>query len=221
MTEKLTGIFGGTFDPIHQGHLHVAKALWKMLPLKKIRFIPCDRPAHRDETIASASDRLAMLKLALKHEENFIADDIEIKRTGISYTIDTLATLKTNHPEAILCLILGIDAFEKFTGWDRGEKILSIAHLIVVNRPGYDLINNAKITMLLKQHKTENKSDLLNSTHGKIYTCYLPPSDISATNIRNQLLLDHAPTDKLAPEVLTYIQNHRLYLPCLNSSTEL
>src|SRR5687768_13270840 len=121
---KAIGILGGTFDPIHLGHLRMAIELYESLNLARVHLIPCYTPVHRAQTVASAEERLAMVKAAIANEPVLYADDREIKSKKPSYTIDTLLSLKEEFPDTPLCLFVGIDAFLGFLSWHRWEEIL-------------------------------------------------------------------------------------------------
>ena len=131
------GVFGGTFDPIHYGHLRTAFELLQALRLAEVRFIPCSDPPHRGKTYASAAERLRMVALAIDGQEGFVADDRELARGGPSYSIDTLLTLREEFPQRSLGLILGMDAFLGLHTWYRWDEILDVAHIVVAHRPGF------------------------------------------------------------------------------------
>jgi nicotinate-nucleotide adenylyltransferase len=131
----MIGIFGGTFDPIHLGHLHVATELLKKLSLEKIIFLPVGTPAHRSPPVASAKQRLAMIRLALADNPKFAVDEHELEKNSPSYTVDSLAYFKAQYPHSDLAFIMGADAFAHFTQWHEWKRILTLCTLIVVNRP--------------------------------------------------------------------------------------
>jgi nicotinate-nucleotide adenylyltransferase len=133
----MIGIFGGTFDPIHLGHLRLALELGERYPFDEIRFIPCKQPVLKHAAIASAEHRLAMLKLAVEKQPTFIVDDREIQRSSPSYMIDTLLSLNHEMPGREFALILGSDALAQFTTWNRWQEIIKLAKLLVVPRPSF------------------------------------------------------------------------------------
>lgn len=151
MAANFIGIFGGTFDPIHSGHIAVAEFLTKTCPLKKIHFIPCYTPPHRSLPKATPAQRLEMIKLAIAGHPEWIADDIDLQRPGPSYMIDTLEILHQRQPHSTWCLILGMDAFLQFDQWRQWHKILTLCHLIVVNRPNYHPNENHWAHHILKE----------------------------------------------------------------------
>lgn len=130
------GILGGTFDPIHLGHLRAAETAREGLDLDLVAFVPSAIPPHRNGPISDAVDRFAMACLASAGHSRFVAWDTELKRTGPSYTVDTLATLRSEHPEDDLVLVVGSDTFPEMTGWREPERVFSLVQVAVVNRPG-------------------------------------------------------------------------------------
>lgn len=132
----MIGILGGTFDPVHYGHLRTALDVQEALGLNEIRLIPLRDPPHRSAPLAPASQRLALLRAAIKDNPGFAVDSRELERSGKSYSVDTLHSLKQEQPERVLCLLLGSDAFDGFPEWHEPERILQLAHLVVMQRPG-------------------------------------------------------------------------------------
>ena len=131
------GLFGGTFDPIHYGHLRTAFELWQELRLAEVRFLPTGSPPHRDDPLASSELRLAMVRAAVADQPAFVVDDREIRRTGISYSVDTVTELRAEYPDRSLCLLLGMDAFLGLPNWHRWRDLLGLAHIVVAHRPGW------------------------------------------------------------------------------------
>lgn len=213
-SKKAIGIFGGTFDPIHFGHLRTAIELQQTLGLAEIRFIPCYQPVHRELPIASPDDRFKMVCSAIQDEPLFQADDCEIRRNKPSYMIDTLEELQQKFTSTPLCLIMGIDAFLGFLQWHRFDQILRLANLVVVHRPQHSLPSVGPIAELIKQHL---KSDL-NTVHqipsGNIILQPVTPLEISATDIRQQFANGKNPRYLLPESVYKYIQQHGVYPVC-------
>lgn len=205
------GILGGTFDPVHSGHIKLAQYVLKQLAFNEIRFIPCYQPVHRKPPIATPQQRLAMLQLALDAEKQLSIDDREIKRKGPSYMIDTLITLRNDFPETALCLILGFDAFTQLASWKKWQDLLKYAHLIVLNRPESNELSDTLIEQLLAKHETKNPAALRKNLAGKIYQLNMPPIPISATQIRNSLKQQQPIQTELPFKVLQYIKQHNLY----------
>ncbi len=131
------GVFGGTFDPIHYGHLRSAWELLEILGLEQVCFIPAGEPPHRPAPRTPAALRLKMVQAAVAGEPRFTVDDCELRRDGPSYSVDTLADLRSRHGERAICLLLGMDAFLGLPDWHRAERILELVHVVVVHRPGW------------------------------------------------------------------------------------
>ena len=163
------GVFGGTFDPIHYGHLRTAFELMQALRLSEIRFLPCGTPPHRDMPQADARLRLAMVKGAIEGQPGFIIDDREIHREGPSYSVDTLIDLRSEYPHRSLCLIVGMDAFLSLPKWYQWRELLQLAHLIVAHRPGWRAPDMGPLGELLVDRGTGRIGDLHESRAGSIY----------------------------------------------------
>ena len=178
------GIFGGTFDPIHYGHLRTAFEMLQALRFAEVRFIPCGDPPHRGETFASARDRLGMVRAAVGEQAGFVVDDREVKRDGPSYTIDTLNALREEFPDRSLGLILGMDAFLGLPRWHRWSEILGVAHIVVAHRPGWRAPDIGPLGQLINEHGTLRVDDLHASTQGCIHIHAVTQLEISSTEIR-------------------------------------
>ena len=209
--EKPIGIFGGTFDPVHNGHLRIGDHILQTFHLEKILWIPCNQPAHRKTPIASPQSRLEMLKRATKNNPAFEVSDIEIKRGGVSYMIDTLSALRSSLPNTPLCLILGADAFSKINLWHQWESLLNYTHFIVVNRNNYETPNSEWLKTLCENHQTTQISCLSEKIAGRIYFETINPIPISATAIRNALSSGEKPKMTLPEAVYNYIISNSLY----------
>lgn len=209
---KPVGILGGTFDPIHNGHLHIATKIYRHLDLQAVHLIPCYQPVHRNMPVASASDRLAMVKLATADQAGLIADDREIIRGGPSYMVKTLQSLRQDFPQTPLCLMMATDAFQYFDQWKDWQEIANIAHLVIVNRDNCPLANNTALRTLLETKQIKNPQDLKNNLGGHIYVMQLSKVTISGTDIRNLIAQGKVPQGMLPDDVLSYIQTHSLYL---------
>ena len=163
------GIFGGTFDPIHYGHLRTAFELLQALRLTEVRFMPAGNPPHREQPLATADLRLQMVKAATEGQHGFLVDDREIRREGPSYSVDTLATLRAEHPDRSLCLIVGMDAFLGLPKWYQWREILQLAHVVVAHRPGWRAPGMGPLGELLVDRGTGRIGDLHESRAGCIY----------------------------------------------------
>jgi nicotinate-nucleotide adenylyltransferase len=178
------GIFGGTFDPIHYGHLRTAFEMLQALRFAEVRFIPSGDPPHRGKTFASADLRLEMAAAATHREPQFVVDDRELRREGPSYTVDTLASIRQEHPDAALGLILGMDAFLGLCGWHRWEEILDLAHIVVAHRPGWRAPDIGPLGDLISEHGTHRVDDLHEQSAGCIHIHSVTQLEISSTEIR-------------------------------------
>jgi nicotinate-nucleotide adenylyltransferase len=209
--QQAIGILGGTFDPIHFGHLRTALEIYQALDLAEVRLIPCFQPVHRKLPYASPEHRLAMVRSAITDEPGLTVDDCEIQRKGPSYTIDTLEILQKKLPDTPLCLIMGIDALLGFPSWNRWEDILKIAHLVIAHRPQYQLPQTGIVADLLKQRLKQDSSELHSSLAGNIFFHPVTPLEISATDIRKQIAMGRSPRYLLPDSVYHYIMQHGVY----------
>lgn len=209
---KKIGILGGTFNPIHNGHLHLAGELLKQLHFDEIRFIPSAAPALKTAPEVSAQNRAEMVKLAIADHPRFTLDLRELERSGKSYTIDTLQSLRADLGwQVSLCLLMGDDAFLSLPKWRQWQSLLDYAHIVVVNRPqsGSDL--TPELTSFLQKHQTNALEALLDAPSGAVFFAHIPPLDISSTEIRHRLSSGQ-PVDGLVPAgVLGYIRKNHLY----------
>lgn len=210
-TQQAIGILGGTFDPIHFGHLRTALELYQAHELAEVRLIPCYQPVHRKLPVASPEDRLAMVRTAIADESALKVDDCEIVRKGPSYTIDTLETLRQSLPKTPLCLIMGIDALLGFPSWHRWEDILKLAHLLIAHRPQYHLPKTGIVADLLKKRLKTHSSALHECLAGTIVLHPVTPLEISATDIRKQISSGRSPRYLLPDAVYEYIKQHGVY----------
>ncbi len=181
---KPLGIFGGTFDPIHYGHLRTAFEMLQALRFGDIHFIPCGDPPHRGTTYAAARERLRMVELAVEGQAGFVADARELDRGGPSYTIDTLAELRTEFPERSLGLIVGMDAFLGLHTWHRWQEILDVAHIVVAHRPGWKAPDMGPLGDLIAERGTHRIEDLHDALQGRVHIHAVTQLEISSTEIR-------------------------------------
>jgi nicotinate-nucleotide adenylyltransferase len=211
------GVFGGTFDPIHRGHLELAREVRKALTLASVRVIPAGDPPHRAAPVATAVQRLAMVELAVEGIDGLVADRREIDRPGRSYTVLTLASLRDEFATQPLALIVGADAFAGLPAWHRWTEIFTLAHVVVVARPGQSL-EDSMPELLRREWVPRLVSDparLGTSPAGLILVQSITPHDISASSIRAQLARGAAGIAAvrglLPPAVLAYIDRNQLY----------
>src|SRR5579872_7097375 len=157
------GFFGGTFDPIHYGHLRTAFELLQKLALHEVVFVPAGQPPHREAPLASAQLRLSMVRAAVQDQPGFAVDDREVRRQGRSYSIDTVSEMRHEHAERPLCLLLGMDAFLGMPGWHRWREIFDLCHVVVARRPGWDEPVTGALGEALAQRGTTDLDSLRQS----------------------------------------------------------
>ncbi|MFI3122372.1 MAG: nicotinate-nucleotide adenylyltransferase [Methylococcales bacterium] len=204
----MIGIFGGTFDPIHYGHLRSALELKELFELEHVRLIPCAQPVHRDLPTTSALQRLEMLQLVTQNQNDFIVDAQELKREGGSYTFDTLIALRSNYPDVPLLLFVGSDAFNNFTTWFRWQELFDLAHVVVITRPNAALNS---LNEFFKMRLTNDKQILKNHLAGHLFFQQITQLEISATAIRGMIATRKNPRFLLPDAIIDYIYQHQLY----------
>lgn len=203
------GFFGGTFDPVHFGHLRAALELAEGAALERLYLLPNHRPVHRGPTAASTADRLAMLELATRDVGPLGVDAREALRDAPSYTVDTLEALRAEVPDATLVFFMGMDAFEGFPGWHRPERILELANLVVVDRPGASLSGAAAA---LHDAQRERRGErIVDGGAGIIERRAVTQLEISATRIREAVGTGRSSRFLLPEEVREYIHERGLY----------
>ncbi len=178
------GIFGGTFDPIHYGHLRTALELLQRLSLAQVLFVPSARQPLRDPSAAPVSTRLAMVRAAVREEPRFAVDTRELDRPGPSWTVDTLQSLRGDHQQRSLCLLLGMDAFLSLPRWRRWEELSGLANIVVAHRPGWQPPEQGALAELLKRCGTESAAGLHEHRAGNALVTPVTQIDISASQIR-------------------------------------
>ncbi len=195
------GIFGGTFDPIHCGHLRTAFELWQELRLAEVRLLPAGTPPHRDQLYASAEVRLKMVRAAVAAQPYFVVDDREVRRTGPSYSVDTLTELRREFPERSLCLLLGMDAFLGMPNWHRWREIFDLAHVVVAHRPGWKAPITGPLGEVMVDRGTGSVRDLHQNKAGCVYVLAVTQLEISSTDLR-QLIYANRDLRYLVPEAV-------------------
>ena len=208
------GIMGGTFDPVHFGHLRLAQEAAEILGLERVCWVPAGRPWHRAQPKASAAHRLEMVRLAIAKNPLFDLDDAEIRQTAPGYTVETLARVRrmlgTDRP---LVLLLGTDAFRGLTSWERWRDLFELAHIFVAQRPGHSLTPGGMRAALASEwRKRAGTPDALRERPaGSIVTHGTTALDISASAIRAHFAQARSPRYLLPSTVLGYIEAHGLY----------
>ncbi|UUE11096.1 nicotinate-nucleotide adenylyltransferase [Dickeya zeae] len=209
----LTAYFGGTFDPIHYGHLRPVTALAQEIGLQRIILLPNNVPPHREQPEASASQRKTMAELAVEGNPLFCVDPRELQRATPSYTIETLEALRTEQGTSTpLAFIIGQDSLLTLHHWHRWQEILDYCHLLVCARPGYrQQLDTDELEAWLTRHQTQDAAQLHRQNHGLIYLAHTPLLSISATEIRQRRQNGLDCHDLLPESVLKYIDTHGLY----------
>jgi nicotinate-nucleotide adenylyltransferase len=205
----MIGILGGTFDPIHHGHLRLALELYERLELQQVRLLPSARPPHREAPTVTPEQRMHMLRLALADEPALCADDRELRRTGPSYMVDSLSELRAEYPGTPLCLLLGMDAFLGLPTWHQWPRLIELAHLVVVQRPDTHHPLPDVLSHFVERYRCHGR--LQNADKGRILMLEIPALSISATYIRSLLHNGRNPRYLLPPTVLQFILDQRLY----------
>ncbi len=206
------GVFGGTFDPIHYGHLRTAYEMLQALRFAEVRFIPCGDPPHRGMTFADAQQRLALVDVAIRGQQGFVSDDRELNRDGPSYTVDTLISLREEFPSRSLGLIVGMDAFLGLTRWHRWDEILSYAHIVVAHRPGWKAPEFGKLGALLARFGTHCVDDLHETACGRIFVHAVTQLEISSTEIRDLVAAERDPRFLMPDAVRDAIKESNVYM---------
>lgn len=208
------GILGGTFDPVHRGHIASAVEVANAFALDRVLLVLSARPPHKSDAIpAPVEHRMAMLRLAAQSEPRLEACDLEVRRPGPSYTVDTLSTLAKEHPSAELYLVVGIDAYREVDAWSRPECLLELAHLIVTTRPGEPAEPAPEPPIAARPaccYDPAIGAYVHQSGHRLVYHP-INGIEVSATEIRDRLRRG-LPVDELTgPAVARYIAEHGLY----------
>jgi nicotinate-nucleotide adenylyltransferase len=208
MSEAI-GILGGTFDPIHYGHLRPALEVAEQLGLNHIRLIPSARPPHREQPLASPEQRLLMLHLAVKNSQQFVVDDREYHREGASYTVDTLLSLRQEFPDIPLYLLLGTDAFLGIQSWHKWQQLIELAHIVIIQRPNEMTDMPKALDLWYQQHLATDKDK--DQIAGKIWPIAVTQLAISATEIRSKIAQGLTPQFLMPDATIQLIQQIGLY----------
>jgi nicotinate-nucleotide adenylyltransferase len=219
MNNKAIGILGGTFDPIHYGHLRLAEEMLELAGLQQIRFIPTGTPPHRTAPQVSAQHRSAMVQLAIADQPAFVLDEREVRRNALCYTVDTLRELRAELGAAQpLCLLMGGDAFLQLHTWHEWEQLFELAHIVVGYRPGFTIEERIHTALPeLRRHYLQRSCTveaLSQQPAGGIVELAIPKLEISATLIRSRVAENRSIRYLLPNAVADYIHQHHLYAPC-------
>lgn len=205
-------LFGGTFDPVHQGHVHAARAVFDALRLDSIRMLLSARPGHRGEPGASVEDRWRMLQLVCDENPGFIADATEVERAETlgrpSYTVETLEQIRAAAPDEPLLWVLGSDAYRELPTWHRWRELPELTHLVVLRRPGAALELPGELAAMTRARMV---TGVPSGAAGSVTLLEHAMPDISATRVRSLLAAGGSVSHLLPAAVYTYIKRHGLY----------
>ncbi len=209
------GILGGTFNPIHFGHLHIAEEVQKACGLDQVWFLPTCHPPHKQLAAdVPFADRLAMVEAALRGYPQFVASDLEGRRGGTSYSVETLQQLRSEHPAEEFYFIMGLDSFAEISSWKNYPRLFELAHLVVTARPGFSgTLRQLLPVAIADRFCYDAQSE--NLTHRSGFAVISVPHtcrDISSTEIRQRLLTGEAVAELIPAAVHDYIKRHQLYL---------
>ncbi len=211
-TKHTIGILGGTFDPIHLGHITPTLHLAKTLQLDTVYLMPANIPPHKPQPQASSVQRVEMAKLICKEQPIFVLDDRELHRTRKSYSIDSIKELKAENPDTTLCFFIGTDSLLTLSSWYLIDEILALCHFVVSTRPGYVTPPLEKMNKGFYSGRiTKNIEDIRRFEHGKILLIDTPQVDISSTEIRQRLKHNESCQQVLSGDVAQYIKKQGLY----------
>jgi nicotinate-nucleotide adenylyltransferase len=208
------GIFGGTFNPVHFGHLRPALELREQLSLQRMLLVPCSIPPHREQPEATAEQRLVMLKHAVASEAALEIDERELHREGPSYMVDTLSSLREELGDTPICLCLGVDAFLGLTGWHRWQELLELSHIVVAHRPGWHFEPAAmqgELKALLSSRQCQQPKAIHEKPAGHIVLQAVTQLAISSTAIRETISQGRSARYLLPDDVWHYILEQKLY----------
>jgi len=203
------GLYGGTFDPIHRGHIHAALTAHQDLSLDAVRLILSARPDHRDQPQTANEHRWAMLCLACDDYPQLTPDATELERPGKSYAFDTLQSFRQRFPQAQLCWILGMDSYATLPSWHRWRELLALGHLVVLQRPGHGVPTDPVLHDIERAHRCQSLGD---EAAGRILFLPAPMQQVSASSVRCRCKAGSNPENLLDQQVWSYINEHRLYI---------
>ena len=213
LTAEVIVLWGGTFDPIHQGHVSSAIELSEYLGVQPVQLLPNSQPAHRQRPEATAHQRIEMLSLAIATHDELAMDTREVERQGPSYSVLTMAEVRQEiGPIKPLIWCMGMDAFVGLKQWHRWQELLDYGHVLVLTRPSSTWPQDPELLTWYATHKVDEAKHLLASPSGQVAHLKLGQHPVSATQIRQQLRLGHKPNaTELAPAVSQYIASQSLY----------
>jgi nicotinate-nucleotide adenylyltransferase len=207
----MIGVLGGSFDPVHNGHLRLAIEAREALGLAEVRLIPLHAPNHRAPPVASGAQRLAMLRVATAGEPGLVVDDRELRRGGVSYTVETLGTLRAEVGHTPIVLILGMDAFRGLTAWHQWQRLPGLAHIAVAERPGASPSLPAELSAWAETIRVNGTGQFRHQAHGGLGYFAMPQLEIASSRIRPALAAGRSVRGLVPDPVLALIADERLY----------
>ena len=210
MTARI-GLLGGMFDPVHNGHMQAARTALQFLELDQLRIVPCHVPNHRNLTLCSAEQRVAMLELASAKDETVVVDETEIRRPGISYAVDTLKQLTLKNPGDVFVFVLGADSFNSLPQWYQWQSLFEFCHFAILNRSESEISESTKLATDFSSRKVETKSELFAEPSGKVIVIEEFDYKISSSQIREMLAANEPMDGELDEAVIRYIKSNNLY----------
>jgi len=212
----MIGVFGGTFNPVHWGHVRTALELKNELAMDTVLMVPCGIPPHRDEPNTSPEMRLAMLEAAISGIDGLQADDRELRREGPSYTIDTLRSLRAEKGNLPIGLCVGVDAFVALDTWHQWQQLIEFAHIIVVHRPGWSVEGidqqvSSELKGMIHKHRVDDSARLHEQPAGCLLTQKVTNIDISSSDIRQRIAQGKSIKGMVPAQVQQFIESNKLY----------
>jgi nicotinate-nucleotide adenylyltransferase len=215
--EKGIGLFGGTFDPVHHGHLRAGEEIRQAFSLAWVEFMPARTPPHKtDHPITEVKHRIAMLRLAVEGNPYFRVSEVEASREGVSYLVDTLKAYRAHYPpEVSLYFIMGMDSFQEIATWHRYSELFALSHFIVISRPGYerpalsDVVAEEVASSFLDSRQGEEQIEHV-SGH-RVHFCETTLLDIAASRLRAWISEEKSVRYLIPEAVWDYVQEHGLY----------
>jgi nicotinate-nucleotide adenylyltransferase len=208
---RAVGILGGTFDPVHFGHLRAAVEARDKLEVDDLRLIPTGRPAHRSVPVASPEQRLEMVRLAIDGCSGLCADDREVRRPGLSWMVDTLTEIRREIGRAPLLLLIGQDAANALDRWHQWRRLFDLAHVVVMRRPEARFDSRGELREQIETRRTDDLRALSRAEAGCVLPLEVTQLDISSTIVRDLLAEGRSPRFLLPESVLDYIRAQGLY----------
>lgn len=203
-------VLGGMFDPVHNGHIEAARYALHYLGMNRLKLIPCKNPNHKPGASSGAKHRLAMLNLAVGLDEQIEVDPIEINRSGVSYTVDTLLELRRR--ENRLVFVLGMDSFNTLPQWHRWSELLELCHFLVLARSGSLVSSETRELLNIERRQVQSPEQLFSCDSGKILFAEDFDFDISSTALRQRLMAQADVSGEINAQVLAYIKTNHLYV---------